>query len=790
MRRVGKRGGNQTSKSSPLFWRALEDTEVFSGPSGTPIALVSEGSVVHEEFRYINQFDELWIATASQDGTTVWFAPFSKSSQSESDDDVDVGSQWEPTLEESAEISPTHTKLVEDTQALAFLSQLSRPNIPRHTDSMECTLELIGLYWQTVFELDKNAHGYRDWNLDYVQGVERALYSGDYTPLQHVLREFVDTVEKSVPALISDMFLPSSQRLFLTSKGKFGTAFFRGGIAFTLGVDQGGSRGGDECAMKGQSQSYHASQYLARIAPKYGVHTPLTLLMTFGGFRILASSIPPVQPKSETVLIEGSSTILPVGVSSSDVTSKTASQLVTLIAREAKLDANLKSSPYPFTVVAGCDCRLYAVDVSATLPCFAPPRRHRIYKAPIQGHFWRLRPEVLERMQGGLSCHAFLERDAKANPTEDSLHAIGESEAAIEVATDWLREDVIPTVSNVLGLIEPCHPDLELPSVDCVSCEKTISSKELRFLACRGEERCCVICPQCYINLLGAALEEERESSSDEEDATNEGNDGNATGDAPEAAALRRLSSPTISVAERLRSCVKCGSVGRGLKALELQPDIGSLFHAYGLNLRFMSAVYNRLPLSATNLVRHFLEVEMIARAAKHVLWRRLRLSNADPETIPSICEEFLSALLQPNGATAEALWGNEIGPAIEAAFDVFIPFDTEHLDVSLVYERVSELTGLEITAECFEKLLQPHEGLVLKLDQMAPVMKTLRMPVFTSCERFEKNDEVEGERVTPTTFLEEIESKMLLLWAGLQENMSQDLYKRYATSQPAYLQE
>lgn len=259
---------------------------------------------------------------------------------------------------------------------------------------------------------------------------------------------------------------------------------------------------------------------------------------------------------------------------------------------------------------------------------------------------------------------------------------------------------------------------------------------ELRFGICRSEAACCFLCSNCYVDLLK----------------------------------LDHFEQKAEEVAKQLQQAVKCGGLARALKGAILTPDVTTLFHSNCLNMRFLPYVYHRLAESAVFATAHFLEIEMIARAAKHLLWQKLRLAQT-PAEIHTLCGSFFQALLQPDGDMAEAFWANELGPMIQNRFDIFSPFNTSELDIELVCTRVSELTGVDLTEASLQSLHGDSPFVQLKL--VHPVMKSQRLPWFVS-EVGEHQSALKGT-------LEEL----LLFWIGQGQ-----VDPEWEAMQPKHLQE
>lgn len=61
-------GGGDPSR----YWRSKCDTQVFTAPFGLPCGDVAAGTVVEEAARYLDFFDDMWIAVSADDDSVVW----------------------------------------------------------------------------------------------------------------------------------------------------------------------------------------------------------------------------------------------------------------------------------------------------------------------------------------------------------------------------------------------------------------------------------------------------------------------------------------------------------------------------------------------------------------------------------------------------------------------------------------------------------------------------------------------------------------------------------------------
>ena len=137
------------------------------------------------------------------------------------------------------------------------------------------------------------------------------------------------------------------------------------------------------------------------------------------------------------------------------------------------------------------------------------------------------------------------------------------------------------------------------------------------------------------------------------------------------------------------------------------------------------------------------------------------------------MCINFYLALLQPEGDMAERFWAEELGPTIQSQFDVFTPFDTAEIDTLLVYQRVAELTGVELTEESVASF--DSEQPFVQLRSIHPVMKVQRVPKLV---------ETVGEG--RSTLLSKLEELFLF---GVAED-DETAKERFEPSWPLYFKE
>lgn len=156
--------------------------------------------------------------------------------------------------------------------------------------------------------------------------------------------------------------------------------------------------------------------------------------------------------------------------------------------------------------------------------------------------------------------------------------------------------------------------------------------------------------------------------------------------------------------------------------------------------MRWLPFVYYRLPRSTAPWMAHYCETELLARAAAHVLHRRLRATTACPdEEIRRAILSVLVALLQRGGragraeaeeegateekcssdvlsrggscmtisaAAVEQFWAQEITRAMQHCFPGLpLPFAVDAVSPCLLMERVQELCGVVLSKESMASL-------------------------------------------------------------------------------------
>ena len=653
--------------------------------------------MVEEHSHFHDFFGELWVAVMADDETVVWLCPREQNDEQKQ--------MWEFVIQQGA----------------GSVTELATPSPPRNRSAgiypFKHPFELFDSDAKLMSEycapkLDQKgekllAYFGRDWNDEYQSLVEQLVFdraSGGVGDEKHtqVIREklnalaldFTNEVDEAITTIVKEMFSSQSKRTIPSAK--VGT-YFHNNIMYRVSIDTaGGAFGGDANAMKCASTAVRTHDMIANIAPLSCLSVPLSCLMTYVGYRVTATAIAPILPPEQSA-VAGSIDGTRKRVSSEP---QIAVRLMDSLGQALNLKRHAVGEattqlPLDAAVHAGLDGRLYIMNMKRGLPPLSPPPPSgsstptSIQAAPYfpatSSLFRRLRPEIVTTLVAPCNPDAFVPDASTAEDNEEII-----------TCTSWIREDTIPTVAAILGFLEPC-PAGVAPNTKCTGCGKSISSDEIRFVVCHHEKNCCCICIQCDVDLVKLIVHEEKVDQG----------------------------------AKKMMSMVKCGTLPRQLKGFIMVPDVTSIFHANGLNMRFLAYVYAQIATSARPCTAHYLEVEIIARAAKHLLWKALRRTTNE-EDIKDVCCTFFFSLLHPTGEQAERFWAEELGPAIQSQFEVFVAFDTAALDMELCYRRVSELTGIELTEESVATFTDPDADVFVQLKQPRSVMKWMRLPHLT----------------------------------------------------------
>ena len=498
---------------------------------------VPEGTVVHEVGRFVDCFDEFWIAANADDETVVWIRRFGAAGLTEA-----KVQEWEAVLDESS-LDPTMDVSAMGELALDPCSPDSAVftgdlwNLVQDIDVYEAFADTRGTA-ATPPTLPPQSHPpvaaadapERDWNAEYQRAVEDQLYgSGDVSAkraaMHKLVTAFADAVEDVVVTIVHEMSTPNNARQIPSHPSKVGI-YFAHNIAFRVCVDTTGAYGGDVSAAKVASQLHRTAVALAGVAPKHLLHLPLAIMMTYYGYSVYACSVPPVRKAA-----------IQYGSADSGKTRVTPSAAVEKMVEEFAKEINSKAHtvevggatttirlPIDTQIFLGSDGRFYLLNIARFFPPLGPSKYYCGYQPATSNLFQRLRPELAFTVDRPLSGDAFC---PKASNVDDNREVL--------TMTQWLRDAGIPTLSAIFGFHEPFeHANLS-DGVKCCGCQKVMKD-ELKFAVCAHD--CCEICSTCFAEIMKTAHWENKE-----EEATS-----------------------------RVRACVKCGSSPRNLNSVLMVP--------------------------------------------------------------------------------------------------------------------------------------------------------------------------------------------------------------------------
>jgi hypothetical protein len=679
------------------YWRVLGNCEAYELPRGAVVMTAPEGQIFEALTYFTDAFGTPWIAVMASNEEVLWLPRYSPSTE--------LTATPTPLLEEvkdeagsapASTCGPVKPAIVADA---AFHQDASRsPDLATIYGEFWARRDWVPLFGEAKDE--------RDWNSEYQRLIDELVHSprpvsAASAPLppsappkasadsdaavpedaataairgkiMELYTEFADASQDAISTIVGEMFSPQAER---TIKAASMGVYFHRGICLQICYDTAGY-GGDVNAMKVASQALRAHGHASSVSPKYLLHLPLTFMMTHLGFRVIVTTIPPVSPATRL----GQDQIAPAASGPGG--------LLTDCCRELGLKphpvagAGVSPLPREAGVYWGRDGRLYLLNIGRLLPPIAPcaSAASQGYDPAISSLFWRLRPEILSGVSNlrPLSSDAFIPGCSTPDDNTDVCDL-----------TKWLRDVNIATVAAAIGMLEPTLA--ETTDYTCTATGNE-SRQQLGFVACCREDECCIISPQAYVDVMKRFYWKED----------------------PEGAQ------------ELLNSYVKCGANSRQPHGLIMKPDVTTIFHAHGLNMRYLPYVWANIPNLSRPCVSHFLEVEMIARAAKEIVWRSLRQAQSQEER-KTVCINFFLALLQHDGDVAEAFWADTLGPAIASAFGIHTPFDTTTVDPFLVHRRISDLTGIELTADSVASFYTDEP--FVQLEAPHPCMKRARVP-------------------------------------------------------------
>lgn len=631
---------------------------------------------------------------------------------------------------------------------------------------MPADIDLIHHYWASRTE-DRAPTG--DWNQRYQELVEDALFHTSGVDLESLrrashrlhklLEEFATTCQRIAVAVVEMLLggslkrLPSDQnRPLVPHPDHSTTVFYSDGLLVRLCCDTAdGYFGGEGNAQKFALRRFQGLRLLSTVAPRCLLSYPLAGLADFEGHRVLVRSIPPIPPGvapaySPLRWLQGNQAAANLAPAEIPVLIKRllrdAASTLNCAPLELTGSANppLSGLPVEAEVFVGRDRRLYLFNSERLrLPFCAPAplepeNAAGVALSPVvQLTLSCLRPELLLAFPEPVNVNTGI---AGCTASDDVLR--------VWALRDHLKSDAITSCAASLGMMAPVR--IPMPAVDCTTCKQHISPEELRFVVCRSPQRCCRICVQCYTRFVAPATGEEQETS-EQTDA---------------AAVLREAV-----------TCWQSNDGARLLRGLLMEPGVTDLVHANGLSMRHLAYVYHRLPTASRPFVGHYLEVEMIARAAASLLRTTLRGAAAADDAKRTI-ESFFIALMQSSGPQSERLWSKDLGPLVEKMFHgIAEPFSTSDVCKELLAERIQELTGVVFTRGSLASLDRETSGsgsptkivgrAFLLLQAVNPRVKTVLPPAV----HLEDARAAEARATRDVERLTESLEGVLLFWIG-----------------------
>eukprot|EP00756_Hemistasia_phaeocysticola_P015659 Hpha_TRINITY_DN15425_c3_g7::TRINITY_DN15425_c3_g7_i1::g.177140::m.177140 len=336
-------------------------------------------------------------------------------------------------------------------------------------------------------------------------------------------------------------------------------------------------------------------------------------------------------------------------------------------------------------VYAGDDGRAYLTNVSRLMPCALPSTS--LKDNDVGSWACRLlRPEALQRCDRRVSSDAFT--DVAGGKAED----IAAQSHVAAIVTQEVRTRCVEAAAQAIGNIE-LPQDMAPPvSGHCGCCNRPVDG-QICFAA--SLECDAYLCKDCYLLAWGTALD--------------------GGGDFEGVDAKLRTSFGK----EHLRK----------LRGMQMVPSVADIMHHCGVNLRYLGVVYCALKADTAVTMQHHLQVEMIVRAAKNVLWGRLqKVAPGGSGAVRRAVAQTVRALLQPEGDLAEKFWANDLGPMLSSKYRLHMAFNTGELDRTLVFERLGTVAGLNVPLEALTAL---HVEDRLLVDALSPVplVKTIQSP-------------------------------------------------------------
>eukprot|EP01129_Flabellula_baltica_P000456 TRINITY_DN10464_c0_g1_i1.p1 TRINITY_DN10464_c0_g1~~TRINITY_DN10464_c0_g1_i1.p1 ORF type:complete len:1958 (-),score=323.32 TRINITY_DN10464_c0_g1_i1:16-5889(-) len=262
--------------------------------------------------------------------------------------------------------------------------------------------------------------------------------------LSRFAQDFVYAAETYGKIIISEIHLPSSMKIIKPVKiGGFagGAKYITQGILFKLAVDDKGIYGGDHNARKvaGHDLKGLVAYFQAQVE---GLHVPLSCIIDYRGYRILAQSIIPI--KGDSTLQYGSSD----GGKTIINTNPELSLKMSIAARKLNLKEHIVNGVLLYSAAdveghLGTDNRFYVLDFSRTFP---PEPPFSMSNNGVSSHLFRLlRPELVKRNER-------IGPNGEREPcplSSDAFSAFGEEEADIH------HQEVLDCFNHLISTIIP-----------------------------------------------------------------------------------------------------------------------------------------------------------------------------------------------------------------------------------------------------------------------------------------------------------------------------------------------
>ncbi|EPY29012.1 hypothetical protein STCU_04769 [Strigomonas culicis] len=634
----------------------------------------------------------------------------------------------------------------------------------------------------------------KNWNLRYQVAIENLLYNKKVSnskaeeELHQLKAEFEGVAQELAATVLGELVQSAAQRRVSAHPTHTNYFYESDGMLLQLCIDKSsGVYGGDSNAQKIASRTFQSQQLLSSEGPRHLLYVPLMTRIKFAGHVFLATAIPPVNRKGCLYAMPAS------GAEPLDTPAvvmhalRALTEALNLKPHEVLVSENPEKRwktalPVDMEVYVGRDRRMYLVNGGRLLPTVLPLTTEAVRKQrtsvvsssspksvnPLVAQLLlrRLRPELL------LGATEAINVDVGV----DNCHSSEDIEGALKLS-EYLRGDGPTAVAGQLGFHFPVNAP-PLPSVPCTLCEASIDN-ELRFLCCRSPSHCCQICPNCFTKRMYEALAKEQAARA-------------AAAAAPDAAGAAALPLPAAdnhpTPLADFSDAVRCGGGARRWPLLG--PSVTALMHANGVNMSHLPYVYYRLPAASRFAVKHFVEVELIARAATRLLHTYLRRCSTSIECAKEV-EKLWVPLLQQNSPQAVKLWAKELGPEIEKCFPALSePFDTSRLPTELLVERLQALSGVHLTAASAASFTVDPKNPFLEIEAIVPQIKSCIVPHLDMKKVLAKADfPEEVDRDTTKFDMGSILEKMLLFWIGYAPKDSEEALQPFYLADVATVQ-